>query len=126
MLPELGNFALILALCLALTLSVAPLVGAWRNNTALMSLARPLAFGQFAFVLFAYIALTISFINNDFTVLYVAENSNRLLPLIYRICAVWGAHEGSMLLWVTVLCVWMASVAMFSKTLPQVIVARVS
>src|SRR5258708_4791644 len=107
MLPELGNFALILALCLALSLSIVPLIGTWRNDNALMLLARPLAYGQFSFVLFAYICLTIAFINNDFTVLYVAENSNRLLPLVYRICAVWGAHEGSMLLWVTILSFWM-------------------
>tara|TARA_R110000868_G_scaffold144960_5_gene364569 strand:- start:4177 stop:6165 length:1989 start_codon:yes stop_codon:yes gene_type:complete len=125
MIPELGNFALCIALALALAQFVAPLVGSYRGHLTLMRLARPLAIGQFCFVAFAYLMLTLSFINNDFSVLYVAEHSNTHLPLIYRICAVWGAHEGSLLLWVFILSLWTLAVALFSKSLPRETIARV-
>ena len=125
MLPEIGNFALILALVLALVQSFVPLLGAWREQPALMAVARPAAFGQLLFLLLAFVLLTISFVQKDFSVQYVAQNSNSLLPLIYRISAVWGAHEGSLLLWVLMLAGWAAAVARFSRALPDVVVARV-
>jgi len=100
MIPELGHFALILALLLAVVQGTLPLVGAQQRIPAWMALARPAATGQFLFVLFAWICLALSFVNNDFSVLNVATNSNSQLPLQYRIAASWGSHEGSMLLWV--------------------------
>ncbi|MBL4647716.1 MAG: heme lyase CcmF/NrfE family subunit [Gammaproteobacteria bacterium] len=125
MLPELGTFSLILALCLALAQGLVPLVGSYYQKTSWMAAARPLAVGQFVFILSAYLILTFCFISNDFTVAYVAENSNIRLPFIYRICAVWGGHEGSLLLWVLILSVWMVAVCMFSRSLPQQTLARV-
>ena len=103
MISELGHFALILALAMALAQSVLPLIGAKTGNAAWMSLARPSAFGQFLFVAVAYSCLTYAFINNDFSVLLAAQHSNSTLPLIYRITAVWGNHEGSILLWSLIL-----------------------
>ncbi|MCC4263149.1 heme lyase CcmF/NrfE family subunit [Oceanimonas baumannii] len=125
MIPELGQFTLILALASALVLSIYPLLGAARSNTAMMLLARPLAYAQFGFLLISFLCLTWAFIEHDFTVLYVASNSNSLLPLAYRISAVWGAHEGSLLLWVLILAGWTAAVARFSRALPLDAVARV-
>jgi cytochrome c-type biogenesis protein CcmF len=125
MIPELGHFSLIIALFLALALGVLPILGAARNNPILMGLARPLAFGQFVFIALAFAALAYSFLHNDFSVLYVAEHSNSGLPLHYRFAAIWGGHEGSLLLWVTMLSVWAAAVATFSNHLPEEMVARV-
>lgn len=125
MIPELGNFALILALCLALTQSIFPLIGAAKNYIPWMQLARRAAFGQFIFISFSFLLLIYSFITNDFSVAYVAQNSNTDLPFFYRIAAVWGAHEGSLLLWITILSLWTAAVALFSKKLPLEFVARV-
>ncbi len=125
MIPELGHFALILALCLALAQGILPLIGAQRGNLSLMALARPAAQGQFVFIGIAFLCLTYSFIVNDFSVLYVASNSNTALPLEYRIAAVWGAHEGSLLLWACILSVWTLAVTVFSRSLPQVMIARV-
>ena len=125
MLPELGHFALILALVLALALATLPLIGAAKNNAALMALARPAATGQFVFVALAFAILTHAFVVQDFSVAYVAQNSNSLLPVPYRFSAVWGAHEGSLLLWVLVLALWTLAVAIFSRSLPQIVVARV-
>ncbi len=125
MLPELGNFSLILALALALLLSLWPLIGVQLKNEAWIKLARPLAYALGGFILFSYACLTYSFIINDFTVTYVANNSSIQLPVWYRICAVWGAHEGSMLLWVTILSVWTMAVAWCSASLPKETVARV-
>ncbi|MEJ2174460.1 MAG: c-type cytochrome biogenesis protein CcmF, partial [bacterium] len=95
MIPELGHFALILALCIALLQGTLPLIGAARGNDSLMALARPAAQGQFVFVLLAFAALAWSFAQNDFSVTYVAEHSNSKLPLAYRLSGVWGGHEGS-------------------------------
>ena len=106
MIPEIGQFALILALLLAMTQGILPIVGAARNNVAWMSVARPAAQGQFTFVAIAFGCLAYSFINNDFSVLNVATNSNSQLPLQYRFAATWGSHEGSLLLWVLMLNVW--------------------
>ncbi|MDF2867824.1 MAG: cytochrome biosis protein CcmF, partial [Gammaproteobacteria bacterium] len=125
MIPELGQLALILAFCLALTLAIFPLLGAQLGKTNLMQLARPLAVGQWLLVTVSYLALTYAFITNDFSVQYVAANSNSSLPLIYRICAVWGAHEGSLLLWILILSIWMLAITRLSRHLPLAIVARV-
>jgi cytochrome c-type biogenesis protein CcmF len=125
MVPELGHFALILALILALIQGTLPLVGAARNVPNLMAVARPAAQGQFVFVAFAFGCLAYSFVANDFSVLYVASNSNSQLPLHYRFAAVWGGHEGSILLWTLVLTVWTVAVTIFSRQLPEDLVARV-
>ncbi len=125
MIPELGHFALILALLLATLLGTLPLIGAQRGIAAWMALARPLATGQFLFIAFAFGCLAYSFIANDFSVINVATNSNSQLPLEYRIAATWGSHEGSMLLWVFMLGGWTAAVALKSRHLPDEMVARV-
>ena len=125
MIPELGHFALILALCVAIVQSTVPMIGAAKGNAAWMAMARTAAQVQFVLVALAFAALTVSFINNDFTVSYVANNSNSLLPLVYRISAVWGAHEGSLLLWALILGIWTFAVSVFSKHLPLIFVARV-
>ena len=125
MIPELGQFALVLALCLALVQCVLPIAGAARGNAAWMAVARPAAHGQFVFVAIAFGCLAWSFVNNDFSVLNVATNSNSQLPLHYRIAATWGSHEGSLLLWVLVLTLWTVAVTVFSRHLPADVVARV-
>lgn len=125
MIPEFGQYALILALCLALLQASLPLLGIHYGRDHWLQLARPLAFGQLGFILLAFACLAFAFLNNDFSVTYVAANSNSQLPAIYRFCAVWGAHEGSLLLWVLLLNVWTAAVAAFSRSLPLDIVARV-
>lgn len=125
MIPELGHFALILALAFSLVQAVLPLVGAARGNSALIALAKPCARAQFLFVVLAYAALTFAFVGNDFSVYYVAEHSNSALPLIYRITAVWGGHEGSILLWILILAGWTLAVSIFSKQLDRPTVARI-
>ena len=125
MIPELGHFSLILAFCLALALAIIPLLGVRFSNSAMLQMARPLAVGQWFFAVISYLCLTYAFIANDFSVQYVAANSNSSLPLIYRICAVWGAHEGSLLLWVVLLSTWMLAVCSLSRQLPREVVARV-
>ncbi|MEW6707854.1 MAG: heme lyase CcmF/NrfE family subunit [Pseudomonadota bacterium] len=125
MIPELGHFALWLALGTALALGVLPLVGAQRGRHDWMALARPLTGITFALVALAYACLTTSFVRNDFSVLYVAANSNSSLPLPYRIAGVWGGHEGSLLLWLLMLVLWMAAVALFSRQLPRPVLARI-
>ncbi len=125
MIPEFGHFALILALCLSVMQSSIPLMGAGWGKQAWMQAARPLAYGQLLFIGSAFMALAYCFVANDFSVTYVAANSNSQLPWIYRFCAVWGAHEGSLLLWVFLLSGWMTAVAVFSRSLPLDTVARV-
>ena len=125
MLPELGLFALIVALFVALALATLPIVGAARGNMAWMALARPAAQAQFVFVALAFAALMSSFANNDFSVVNVASNSNSELPLAYRLAATWGSHEGSLLLWVLMLAGWTMAVSLFSRGLPLEMVARV-
>ncbi len=125
MIPELGNLLLLLALALALVQGVFPLVGAHRGRADWMALARPTAYLQFVLVAMSFVLLTVSFVRHDFSVLYVASNSNSALPLLYRIAAVWGGHEGSLLLWVLMLCGWTVAVARFSRSLPNVFVARI-
>lgn len=125
MIPELGHFALILALCLAVAQGVLPLVGAARNSMVLMNVARPAAQGQFVFAVIAFGCLMYSFISHDFSVVNVASNSNSKLPFFYRLAATWGSHEGSMLLWVTMLSFWGLAVSVFSARLPDDMLARV-
>ncbi len=129
MIPELGNFALILAAVVALLQGVLPIMGTLvrdtQNQITLQALARPTAALQFALVAFAFGALATSFLSNDFSVLYVAQHSNSLLPKVYQFSAVWGGHEGSLLLWVLLLSLWSVAVAMFSRSLPLDMVARV-
>ena len=125
MLPELGQFALALALMVALMQAALPLLGAHRNDRALMAVARPAAYLQLLAVGLAFALLTWAFVTGDFSVKYVADNSNSLLPMVYRYTAVWGSHEGSLLLWALVLAIWTGAVALFSRGLPDVVMARV-
>ena len=125
MIPELGHFALVIALALSLAQAALAFAGASTNRRALMSTARPIAIGQFLFVLGAFAALAYSFVANDFSVANVATNSNSKLPAAYRFAASWGSHEGSMLLWTLMLAGWTFAVAIFSRHLPERLVARV-
>src|SRR3569832_514748 len=125
MVPEIGHFALIIALCMALVQGTLPLVGAARGIPRWMNLARPVAQGMFVFVAIAFGCLTYSFIQNDFSVLYVAMQSNSALPLQYRIAGVWGGHEGSLLLWILMLTGRMLAVSVFSRHQPDEMTARV-
>jgi len=125
MIGEIGHFCLIVALMLALVQAVLPLAGAARGVPAWMAVAQPAAQGQLLFVAIAFTLLATAFVQNDFSVLVVAQHSNTALPLQYRIAAVWGGHEGSMLLWVLMLGVWSVAVSIFSRRLPTVFVARV-
>nr|WP_275135566.1 heme lyase CcmF/NrfE family subunit [Stenotrophomonas sp. SAM-B] len=123
--PELGQILLVTALLMALLQTVLPLWGAHRDRATWMAVARPAAYAQLALLLGAFGVLTVAFVTQDFSVRYVAENSNSLLPLAYRYSAVWGAHEGSLLLWALVLAIWCGAVARWSKRLPAVVSARV-
>jgi cytochrome c-type biogenesis protein CcmF len=125
MIPELGNLALMLALCLAVLQGTLPLAGSLSGNRRWLALARPVAVGQALFVTVAFAVLVHAFAVNDFSVAYVAANSNTALPLVYRITATWGGHEGSLLLWVQTLALWTIAVAAFSRQLPQATSARV-
>jgi len=125
MIPEVGQFALILALLLALTQATLPLIGAARGNRPWVALAAPAGQAQFIFVAIAFCCLGYSFITNDFSVLNVAINSNSQLPLHYRLAATWGSHEGSLLLWTLMLGLWTVAVSLFSRHLPDDMVARV-
>ena len=125
MIPEFGHFALILALGLALIQSSVPLLGAARQRSEWMALARPMAVGQFVFVAAAFVVLAHAFYMDDFSVRYVALNSNSALPTPYKIAAVWGSHEGSLLLWILILSGWTLGVAAASRGLPEAFAARV-
>ena len=125
MIPELGNFALILALLLATTQVILPIVGAARGTPSWVALARPVVQGQFVFIAIAFGCLAYSFVNNDFSVLNVATNSNSRLPIQYRFAATWGSHEGSLLLWMLMLASWSVAVSVLSRHLPDDMVARV-
>src|SRR5712664_466395 len=125
MVPEIGQFALIMALLLALTQAALPLIGAARGNRSWIAVAVPAGQAQFIFVAIAFCCLAYSFITNDFSVLNVATNSNSQLPLHYRLAATWGSHEGSLLLWTFMLTIWMVAVTLFSNHLPSEMVARV-
>ena len=125
MIPEIGNFALIVALAIALAQAALSLTGAARRIPGFIAVARPAAQGQFVFVAFAFGCLAWSFYSNDFSVLNVASNSNSRLPIAYRIAATWGSHEGSLLLWMLMLSIWMLAVSVFSRSLPDDMVARI-
>ncbi len=125
MIPEIGHFALILALCTAMILSVVPMLGSFFGQHSWMSLARPAAHVQLMLIAVSYAILTYAFLINDFSVGYVASTSNLSQPLIYRITGVWGSHEGSLLLWLLILAVWTAAVAVYSRGIPLQMVSRV-
>jgi cytochrome c-type biogenesis protein CcmF len=125
MIAELGSFSLMVALAVALVLGIVPIVGAARGNTTWMELARPSARALFVLVVVAAACLVASFVRDDFSVLYVATNSTRALPLRYKLAAFWGGHEGSMLLWLLILSFWMFAVSLFSRHLPLAMVARI-
>jgi cytochrome c-type biogenesis protein CcmF len=125
MIPELGHYALVLALALGLIQSVAPVIGARRYDAVLMRLASSTALMQFAFVAFSFLALIICYVTSDFSVATVYENSHSMMPLVYRITSVWGNHEGSMLLWVLILSLFGALVAGFGGNLPTTLKAYV-
>ena len=125
MIAEIGHFALILALCLALIQTFIPIIGAQTRNAAWVSVARPAAFGQMLFVSISFACLIWVMVLNDFSVAYVATQSNTELPIIYRISAVWGGHEGSLLLWAFFLALWTAAVGLFSNSMPKIMQARV-
>ncbi len=125
MAAEYGHIALLIALAFACVQSVVPLIGAQTNREWLMQYARPMALGQAVFLAISFAALTYCFVVDDFSVAYVANNSNSLLPTPFKVSAVWGAHEGSLLLWVLMLGLWGAAVALFSRSLPLDMVARV-
>lgn len=125
MIPELGHVALIIALCLFILLSVVPQYGVYAKNTMLMASSRSLATGGFIFILLSFLCLTWAFLQDDFSVKYVANHSNSLLPDHYKVSAVWGGHEGSLLLWALILAGWAFAVSAFSKKLPLDMVALV-
>ncbi len=125
MIPELGTFSLILALLCAIVQGTFPLLGAHRNHGHWMNLARSAAWSQLVFVGLAYACLTVSFLSHDFSVRYVALNSNTQLPVIYLISGVWAGHEGSLLLWALILAGWTGAVERYSSAIPQEMLARV-
>jgi cytochrome c-type biogenesis protein CcmF len=122
---ELGHFALILAFCLALPQAFFGLVGAATRRPHWMALTTRAVAGQFVFTAFAFACLAYCFYRNDFSVLYVAQNSNSELPTFYRFAAVWGAHEGSLLLWLLVQSIWTVAVVAFSRNMPNTMTSRV-
>ena len=125
MIPEFGHFALIIAFCIALALAVIPMWGAWRRNIVAMDMASGLSLGLLVFVAISFACLANAFLLDDFSVKVVASNSNSLLPPMYKFSAVWGNHEGSLLLWILILSLWTAAVAIFSPGLPLQVRARV-
>ncbi|OOZ15683.1 c-type cytochrome biogenesis protein CcmF [Solemya velum gill symbiont] len=125
MIPELGQVALVLALGMAFIQGILPLIGAQFGYRGWVAIARPAARGQTFFLLVGFVALLYSFLTNDFSVKYVATNSNTLLPTIYKVSAVWGGHEGSLLLWAFTLSIWSFLITFFSRSMPDLVVARV-
>jgi len=125
MIPELGHVALILALSLALIQATLPIIGAHRRIASWVAVAKPAALGQLLFMLISYGCLTYAFLVHDFSVTYVASNSNTHLPTLYLVSGVWGAHEGSLLLWAVILSVWTGAVVLFSRSMPEIMLARV-
>ncbi len=125
MIPELGHFTLILAALVSLILGTLPMIGAHTNRQAWIAVARPAATALAMLVTFSFACLTQAFVANDFSVVYVAQHSNSLLPIEYRVAGVWGGHEGSLLLWILMLTWWAFLVAVFSRELPDTMVARV-
>jgi len=124
MIPEIGHFSLILALAFSVILATVPIWGSYRDNALLMQLAKPAAIGQFLFLAISFATLVYSFTVNDFSVKYIALNSNSQLPMIFKVSATWGAHEGSLLLWVLILAGWALAVSLYNKALPATITSR--
>ena len=124
MIVEIGHFAMILALCVAVAQSIVPMIGAARNDRAWMAVASPTATAQLGLLTISFLALTYAYVTSDFSVKNVAENSNSLKPMIYKISGVWGNHEGSMLLWVLILALFGAIVAGFGRNLPPGLKSR--
>ena len=125
MIPEIGHFALILALLVALVQAVVPMLGAARRDASMMGVAVPAARTQFVLVAIAFACLAYAFVTSDFSVENVAQHSNSHLPAHYRFAATWGSHEGSLLLWSLMLAGWGFAVTLFSRHLPQTLRARV-
>src|SRR5262247_2280321 len=125
MIAETGHYALVLALALALVQASVPMVGARKNDPVLMAVAGPTAVAQFCFIAIAFAALTMCYVRSDFSVVNVFENSHSAKPLVYKLSGVWGNHEGSMLLWVLILSVFGALVALFGGNLPARLKANV-
>ncbi|MBV9970842.1 MAG: heme lyase NrfEFG subunit NrfE, partial [Xanthobacteraceae bacterium] len=125
MIVEIGHYALVLALALALVQSTVPLVGARTRDPALMAVAEPVAVAQFGFVAISFLALVASYVSSDFSVRNVFENSHSAMPLIYKFTSTWGNHEGSMLLWVLILTLFGALVALFGNNIPSTLKATV-
>ena len=125
MIAELGHAALIIALGLALIQAIVPMVGSFSGHSSWMRLGYSMSLGQLVFVALSFVCLAMAFLADDFTLSYVAKNSNSELPYYYKISAVWGAHEGSLLLWALILAAWSAAVALFSRSLPLLLGARV-
>ena len=125
MIPEFGHFALILVLCLSMALAVLPMLGSFVGNDTLMRSGRTIAPGVFIFSVLAFGALTWSFVQNDFSVAYIARTSNLELPIYYKLCAVWGGHEGSLLLWILMQAGWLFAVSIFARSLTVTMHARV-
>ena len=118
MLPEIGHFTLILSLFFAIALATLPIYGYWKRNLVLLELARPLTYVMTSLVFISFLVLAYSFAIDDFSVLYVSQNSNSQLPVWFKVSAVWGGHEGSLLLWVLILCGWTCAVAIKGENLP--------
>ena len=125
MLIEIGHFALVLSLVFAILLVVVPTIGIHQNKAVLAQLSKPLIWGQFFLVLISFAVLMSAFLTDDFSVKYVAENSNTQLPTLFKFSAVWGAHEGSLLLWVLILSIWSVAVSIFSKRVPSEVVNQI-
>ena len=125
MIPEIGHFALILALSVAIVQGIFPLWGSFIGKPQWISLAKPAAYGQLLFMVISFACLVYAFVVNDFSVKYVANNSNSNMPTMFRVSATWGAHEGSLLLWAMILSMWSAAVAFFSKGIPPIMLSRV-
>jgi len=125
MIPEIGHFALILALCLALIQGIVPIVGAQKKISSWVEVAAPAALGQTLFIMISFACLTYAFLTDDFSVGYAARQSNTELPVMYKISSVWGGHEGSLLLWTMFLAMWSAAVALFSRAMPLIMRGRV-
>ncbi|GFO74831.1 cytochrome c-type biogenesis protein CcmF [Bathymodiolus platifrons methanotrophic gill symbiont] len=124
MIPEIGEFALIIALFLSAVLALVPMYGAATVNELWMSYAKPLAKGQFLFMLISFICLGYAFSQDDFSVIYVAQHSNSQMPIQFKLSAIWGGHEGSLLLWAFILSGWTLAVSLFSRSLPLDMLAR--
>ena len=125
MIPELGQMSLIIALAISVMLGLIPLYGTFRGNSSYMSFARPASYAQWVFMAFSFGCLVYAFVTDDFSVRYVATTSNSALPLLFKVSAVWGAHEGSLLLWGFILSTWTLAVALFSRSIPAVMLSRV-